>query len=142
MPSRCKPAAYILGLTAANLRTKILDIRGSVSSIILLSRGGVLVSIGNFPEISSQRILVGRILVGRLCVTTGLIAFCSLLLAISNSRRAHLHVHRLGDGRSNRKRHCEPAACILGLTAGNIHMRNLLGWLRLAWLKIPEITFK
>ena len=34
----------------ANLRTKILDFRGFDSSIILMSRGGILMSIGHFPE--------------------------------------------------------------------------------------------
>ena len=61
-----------MGLTAvshtANLCTKILDFRGSGSSIILISRGGIPWPIGNFPEILSQRILAGRFLVGRLCV--------------------------------------------------------------------------
>ena len=44
----------------------ILDCRGFDSSIILIIRGGILMSIGNFPEIQSQRILRGTILVGRL----------------------------------------------------------------------------
>ena len=52
----------------ANLRTKILDIRGFDSSIIFILRAGILMSIGNFPEVLSQRILVGIILVGRLGV--------------------------------------------------------------------------
>ena len=45
----------------ANLRTKILDFRGFYSSIILTLRGGVLMSIGNLPEVLSQRILAGMI---------------------------------------------------------------------------------
>ena len=49
-----------------NLRTKILDSRGFVSSRILILRGGILRSIGNFPESFSQAILVGRFLVWRL----------------------------------------------------------------------------
>ena len=36
----------------ANLRTKILDFRGSDSSILLIIRGGILMSIGSFPEIT------------------------------------------------------------------------------------------
>ena len=51
-----------------NLRTKILDFRGFDSSRILIVRGGILMSIGNFPESLSQAILVGRFLVGRLGV--------------------------------------------------------------------------
>ena len=54
----------------ANLRTKILDVRGFDSNIILNSRGGILMSMGNFMEILSQQILVGVILVGRLGVLT------------------------------------------------------------------------
>ena len=49
----------------ANLRTKILDLRGFDSSIILVLRGGMLMSIREFTEILSQQILVGMILVGR-----------------------------------------------------------------------------
>ena len=41
----------------ANLRAKILDFRGFDSSRILSSRGGILMSIGNFREMSSQAIL-------------------------------------------------------------------------------------
>ena len=51
-----------------NLRTKILDLRWFDSSRILILRGGILMSIGNFPESLSQAILVGRFLVGRLGV--------------------------------------------------------------------------
>ena len=52
----------------ANLRTKILDFRGFDASIILILRGGILMSIEDFPECFSQAILVGRMLVGRLGV--------------------------------------------------------------------------
>ena len=54
--------------STANLRTKIVDFRGFASSRILILRGGILVSIGKFPESLSQAILVGIILVGRLGV--------------------------------------------------------------------------
>ena len=37
------------GSSTAKLRTKILDFRGFDSSIILLLRGGILMSIGNIP---------------------------------------------------------------------------------------------
>ena len=53
----------------ANLRTKILDFRWLDSGIILISRGGIPRSIGNFPETWSQAILVGRFLVGRLGIS-------------------------------------------------------------------------
>ena len=49
----------------ANHPTKILDFRGFDSSIILISRGGILMSPGDFPESLSQAILVGIILVRR-----------------------------------------------------------------------------
>ena len=52
-----------------NLRTTILDhFRGVDSSRILILRGGILMSIGNFPEMLSRRTPVGIILVGRLGV--------------------------------------------------------------------------
>ena len=53
----------------ANLRTKILDFRGLDSSIISIIRGGILMSIGNRLESSSQAISVGILLAGRLGVT-------------------------------------------------------------------------
>ena len=52
----------------ANIRTKILDFKGFDSSIVLMSRGGTLMSIGSFLESLSQQILAGIILVGRLGV--------------------------------------------------------------------------
>ena len=52
----------------ANLRTKILDVRGFDPGRILSLRGGILMSIGIFPESLSQAILAGRFLVGRLGV--------------------------------------------------------------------------
>ena len=54
--------------STANLRTNIMDFRGFDSSIILIIRGGILMSIGGFPESLSQAILVGIMLVGRLGV--------------------------------------------------------------------------
>ena len=51
-----------------NLPTNIMDFRGFDSSIILILRGGILMSIGDFPESLSQAILVGVMLVGRLGV--------------------------------------------------------------------------
>ena len=60
-----------------NLRAKILDCRGFDSSTILMLRGGILMSIGEFPESLSQAILAGIILVGR-SGRTGLFAVRSL----------------------------------------------------------------
>ena len=61
---------------AADLRTRTLDFRGFDSSIILLLRGGILMSIGNFPDILSQAIL-GIILVGILGVfSVGALCAC------------------------------------------------------------------
>ena len=62
----CSPG-HILpwGAGTANLRTNIMDFRGFDSSIILILRGGILVSIGDFPESLSQAMLVGLMLVGK-----------------------------------------------------------------------------
>ena len=49
-----------------SLRTKILDFGGFDSSRILILRGGIPMSIGDFPESLSQVILVGTFFVGRL----------------------------------------------------------------------------
>ena len=54
------------GCFTANLPTNIVDFRAFDSSTILILRGGILRSIGNFPESLSQAILVGIRLVGRL----------------------------------------------------------------------------
>ena len=59
---------YIWG-GEANLRTKIPDLRGFASSSrILISRGEMFMSTGEFPESLSQGILIGIIIVGRLGV--------------------------------------------------------------------------
>ena len=42
-------------------RTKILDFRGFDSSILLILRVGILMSIGDFPEMLSHKVLVGRL---------------------------------------------------------------------------------
>ena len=61
----------------ASLQTKILDFRGFDSIVIIISRGEIIMCIGNSPEILSQQILVGTISVGRLgihrhiCVRNG-----------------------------------------------------------------------
>ena len=49
--------------------TKTLDFRGFDAYIILILRGGILMSIGKCPEMLSQLMLVGIILVGRLGVS-------------------------------------------------------------------------
>ena len=46
-----------------------LDFRRFDSTTVLIVRGGVLRFIGNFPELLSQRISVGMILVGRLAAS-------------------------------------------------------------------------
>ena len=48
----------------ANIRTKILDVGGFDSSIILISSGGIPRPTGDFLESLSQAILVGRFGVG------------------------------------------------------------------------------
>ena len=54
-----------------NLHTRILDFRGFDSSRILILRGGILMSTGNFTESLSQQVLAGKFLVGRLGVAQG-----------------------------------------------------------------------
>ena len=56
---------YLRNLTTPNPPTNIVDFRGFDSSTMLLSRGGILRYIGNFPESLSQAMLVGTMLVGR-----------------------------------------------------------------------------
>ena len=55
--------------TAPNLPTNIVDFRGFDSSTILIWRGGIPRPIGDFPESSSQAMLVGVMLVGGLGVS-------------------------------------------------------------------------
>ena len=52
----------------ANLRTNIVDSRGFDWRIILILRDGIPRPKGDFPEVLSQAILVGLMLVGRLGV--------------------------------------------------------------------------
>ena len=58
---------YVKHITA-NLPTNIVDFKRLDSSIILISRDGIIMSIGDFPESLSRAILVGTILVGGLGV--------------------------------------------------------------------------
>ena len=59
-----------------NLPTNIVDFGGFDSSIILIKRGGILMSMGNVPESLSQVMLVGVMLVGRLGVYVGISRTC------------------------------------------------------------------
>ena len=59
--------------TPANLCTTILDFRGFDSNIILILRGGILMSIGDFQQVLSQGVVAGIILVGRF----GVVVFSS-----------------------------------------------------------------
>ena len=52
----------------ANLRTTILDVRGFYSNTTVILRHGILISMGISPEVLSQHILVGIVLVERLGV--------------------------------------------------------------------------
>ena len=54
--------------SSTNLRTNIVGFGGFGSSIVLILRGGILMSIGDFPESLSQAIIVGIMLVWRLGV--------------------------------------------------------------------------
>lgn len=55
-------------------------------------RGGILMSIGNSPEISSRRILVGIILVGRLGCSQIRVGGTRLAGAVLRARE-HLYIH-------------------------------------------------
>ena len=55
-------------VNTANLPTNMMDLRGFDSSMILIIRGGILRTKGDFPETLSQAILAGIMLVGRLGV--------------------------------------------------------------------------
>ena len=70
--AKAKRAASLIDCLrpTANPRTNIMDFRGFDSSIILIIRGGIIMSIGDFPESLSQGILVGIMLVDRLGVST------------------------------------------------------------------------
>ena len=63
-----------------NLPTNIVDFRGLDSSIILISRGGILMSRGDSPESLSQAMSVGTMLVGRLGVYYYLDGHCEDLI--------------------------------------------------------------
>ena len=80
----------------ANLCTKILDCRGLDSSIILILRGGIPRPTGNFPQMLSQAILIGIILVGRLgvhpirrCKTFHILAIVVLRCRAQSYRMSH-----------------------------------------------------
>ena len=68
MTSFMRTQPTLLFRTSANLPTNIVDFRGLDSSIMLYQRGGIPMSIGDFPESLSQAMLVGTMLVGGLDV--------------------------------------------------------------------------
>ena len=68
------------GIITANLPTNIVDFRGFDSSIILILRGGMLMSLGNFPESLSQAMSVGIMLVGRLGVLLLLLLIITIII--------------------------------------------------------------
>ena len=64
----------------ANLRTKIVDFRGFDSIVILSSRGRIPMSVGNFPEMLSQQILVGIINLSREIGRSSLLGYAMLCI--------------------------------------------------------------
>ena len=80
------------GRCTANLRTKGFD-----SGRILILRGRILMSIGDFPEIVSRGILVGIVLVGRLGVhAEARVAFVVFQVAFRRLRtRGRRHVEMM-----------------------------------------------
>ena len=84
--------------TSPNLPTNIVDFRGFDSSIILILRGGILMSIGDSPESLSQAILVLVMLVGGLGVFAkrfGRTCRYELVLCLSASCCLDMHAHEL-----------------------------------------------
>ena len=67
-PDEAERASRPLVSGTANLPTNIVDFGGFDSSIMLNLRGGIPRPKGNFPEILSQAMLLGVMLVGRLGV--------------------------------------------------------------------------
>ena len=64
--TKCKQHTCAQCTDTANLRAKTLDFRGFDSIRVVIPRVGILTSMGNFPEILSQTVLAGVVLVGRL----------------------------------------------------------------------------
>ena len=65
---RASPTRSVRPNHTPNLPTNIVDFRGFDSSIVLIQRGGILMSIGDLPENLSKVMLVGTMLVERLGV--------------------------------------------------------------------------
>ena len=86
-----------------NLPTNIVDFKGFDSSIILIQRGGILMSIGKLPESLSQAMLAGIILVGGLCVFGVSLSFLVFSLVVQVGLRVfclslfniyiYIHIH-------------------------------------------------
>ena len=71
---------------------KIMDFRGFALNLILILRGGTLMPIGIFPEIMSQGILVGIMLVWRLGVACRIVRLGSGSTASVLQLLAHIQV--------------------------------------------------
>ena len=71
---------------AADLRTMILDFRGFDSGIISILMGAIPKPIGNLPESLSRRVLVGRIFVGAVRCSTGMLSPAQIVPARSSIR--------------------------------------------------------
>ena len=54
---------WLVARPTANLRTEILDFRGSDSSRVSIFRGGMLMPIGNLPEMSSPCVILLLLLI-------------------------------------------------------------------------------
>ena len=63
----------------------IVDFRGFYSSIILILRVGILMSIGDFAESLCQAMLVGTMLVGRLGVLLLLLIIIMIIMIITRT---------------------------------------------------------
>ena len=126
-PSVDKP--MLKACSTVSLRTKTLDFRGLDSIIILMLRGGILMSKGNVLESLSQLILVGIILVGRLAV---IISFCPRLWP---EARLRPEVSNLGGRQSSSQNSASNMAPSVDKAKATIMKRwkscTLKGWLAL-----------
>ena len=150
----------------ASLRTKILDFRGFDSRVISILRGGIVMSIGIFPDVLNRRILVGIILVGGsgvirwphwgnphqdppdiyvyICIYIYIYIHVNIFLCMCNIY-IYIYIYIYYCYHHLYYYHFLSYVALVTATrarasasdrAERVQMRNLPGWLRLGWLKI------
>ena len=75
-------------IITANLPTNIEEFRGFDSSIILICRGGIIMSIGDFPESFSRAMSVWVMLAGRLGILLSLLVVLLVVVLFPGPRPA------------------------------------------------------